>query len=701
MPNRLLSLKVFFIISFSLFAFLNASLAVENPIKWTIDYKTDKTGIIEIQYAATIDKGWHLYSTDLPDGGPVKTSVSYEVINNASVQGVLQTKMTPEETFDQNFQMQLRFYSEHVIFTQKLKATAFPVTIKGHVEFMTCDDHRCLPPDEIPFNFIISAPDGWISKSGQATSTVTKQNITTNANDSNSTTPIITVDTASTNKSVSESKIEQAPQNASTTETDNESLWSIFLKGLLNGFIALLTPCVFPMLPITVSMFLKRNKSRRKGIADASMYGLSIILLYVGLGMLITILFGADALNSMATNPIFNLIFFILFVIFAISFFGAFELQLPSSWANYFDRKADNSTGFISILFMAFTLAIVSFSCTGLLIGDLLVKTAVSGNRLGPLVGMTGFALALALPFTIFALFPSLLKALPKSGGWLNAVKVTLGFVELALALKFLSTADLTAHWGILPRELFLVLWIVIFTLLGLYLLGKLRFAHDSDFKFLSVPRLFLAITSLSFALYMVPGLWGAPLKAISAFAPPQATQDFDLYTKTLSTANTSSLHSHKKYADLFHCPHNLDCFFDYDEGMAYARKTGKPVLLDFTGFGCVNCRQMEASVWSDPAVLQRLNEKFVLISLYVDDKTELPASEQQEVKIGDRTKRLKTIGNKWSYLQASRFNTNSQPYYVILDGNEQMLVPPRAYDLNIDEYITFLDAALAKMPSK
>lgn len=685
-------LKIFLITFFGLFAFHFSSSALENPVVWSFDYKTVSQNEITIFLRASINRGWHLYSSDIADGGPVKTSITLEKLQGAAKIGELTPESTPESAFDQNFQMELRYFTESAVFTQKIKINSYPAVISGYVEFMSCDDHRCLPPDQIPFSFTISAPQNTKPGTTPTQKPINAKQTTTQATDS-ALTAVAAVSTDSSDTQTVSSVSESVTETQPTSEQET-SLWEIFLKGFLNGFIALLTPCVFPMLPVTVSMFLKRNKSRRKGIRDASFYGLSIILLYVGLGMLITILFGSEALNNMATNPIFNTIFFALFVVFAISFLGAFELQLPTSWANYFDKKADNTTGFVSILFMAFTLAIVSFSCTGLLIGDLLVKTAVSGNRLAPMIGMFGFALALALPFTLFALFPSLLKALPKSGGWLNAVKVTLGFIELALALKFLSTADMTAHWGILPRELFLVLWIVIFALLGMYLLGKLKFAHDSEFKFLSVPRLFLAIASLSFALYMVPGLWGAPLKAISAFLPPQATQDFDLYTKTLSTTQTT--HTAKKYSNLFHCPHNLNCYFDYEEGLAYAKSVGKPVMIDFTGFGCVNCRQMEASVWSDPAVLQRLNDNFVLISLYVDDKTELPESEQKEVTIGDRTKTLRTIGNKWSYLQASKFNTNSQPYYVILDGNGTQLIAPHAYDLSIENYVSFLDNGLA-----
>jgi len=419
------------------------------------------------------------------------------------------------------------------------------------------------------------------------------------------------------------------------------SLWIIFMGGFLGGLLAILTPCVFPMIPLTVSFFLKRGKKKNE-TGNAILYGLSIIFIYVGLGMITTILFGPDAMNALSTNPWFNLFFFLLLVLFAASFLGAFELELPSNWSNFVNKKADATSGLVSIFFMAFTLGLVSFSCTGPIIGTLLVEAATSGSKLGPIIGMFGFSLALALPFSVFALFPQLLKKLPKSGGWLNSIKVVLGFLEIALALKFLSTADLTAHWGILPRETFLSLWIVLFILLGFYLLGKLKFAHDSDVTHITVTRLLLAIVSFAFSVYMIPGLWGAPLKAISAFSPPQTTQDFDLSLKC--STNVPSYPNLKKYGELFHCPLNLDCFFDYDEGMAYARQMKKPVLIDFTGHGCINCRKMEVSVWSDKKVLDIIANKYVLISLYVDDMTPLPENEQKEVTLGNRTKKIKTM---------------------------------------------------------
>ena len=478
---------------------------------------------------------------------------------------------------------------------------------------------------------------------------------------------------------------------------EKSSLWVTFLAGLLGGFAAVLMPCIFPLLPMTVSFFTKRSGTRAKGIRNALVYGASIIVIYVALGLLITVVFGADALNNLATNGIFNFFFFLLLVVFGASFLGAFEIMLPTKWANKMDEKADEG-GLLGIFFMAATLALVSFSCTGPIIGTLLVQAATMGQLLGPAVGMFGFALALALPFTLFSLFPGWMASLPKSGGWLNSVKVTLGFLELAFALKFLSNVDLAYHWQWFDREVFLVLWIVIFGMMGLYLLGKLRFSHDSDLPFITLPRLFLSIIVLSFTLYLVPGLWGAPLRAVSAFLPPQDTQDFDLYTPSLlapaggSAVAPTSTAPHK-YADLFHAPLGLPAFFDYDEGMAYAKQVGKPVLIDFTGHACVNCRKMEANVWPDKQVLPLLRDKYVLIQLYVDDKTELPAAEQTVSKLSGKT--LKTIGNKYSDFQASRFNTNSQPYYVLLGRDGNVLVPPQGANYEVENFASFLNSGL------
>jgi thiol:disulfide interchange protein len=478
-----------------------------------------------------------------------------------------------------------------------------------------------------------------------------------------------------------------------TTTASETTLFSIFISGFVGGLAALLMPCIFPMLPLTVSFFTK-GAEKGKAFGRAALYGLFIILIYVILGLLVTIIFGSDALNSLSTNGIFNFFFFLLLVVFAASFFGAFELTLPSKWVNKMDANSDKG-GLAGLFFMASTLALVSFSCTGPIIGTLLVQAATTGALLGPAVGMFGFSFALAIPFALFALFPSAMNALPKSGGWLNSVKVVLGFLELAFALKFLSNVDLAYHWEWFDREVFLVLWIVIFALMGFYLLGKLKFSHDSDLKFISTPRLMLSVIILAFSLYLVPGLWGAPLRSVSAFLPPQETQDFDLYTASLTGGSSDKQvtdDSHK-YADIFHAPLKLNAFFDYKEGMEYARKVNKPVLIDFTGHACVNCRKMEANVWPDKDVRKMINEDYVLIQLYVDDKTDLAPEDVVENAKG---KSLTTIGKKWSDLQASKFNSNSQPFYVLLDPKtESLLATPQGADYDIENYKLFLNTGL------
>ncbi|WP_293946087.1 MULTISPECIES: protein-disulfide reductase DsbD family protein [unclassified Sphingobacterium] len=488
---------------------------------------------------------------------------------------------------------------------------------------------------------------------------------------------------------------------AGPAEGGKKSLWSIFIAGLVGGFAALLMPCIFPMLPLTVSFFTKQSGSRASGISKALLYGLFIIVIYVALGMIITIAFGSDALNALSTNGIFNFIFFLLLVVFAASFFGAFEITLPSSFVNKMDAKSDKG-GLVGLFFMAFSLSLVSFSCTGPIIGTLLVEAASKGERLGPAIGMLGFSIALAIPFGLFAMFPSMLKSLPKSGGWLNSVKVVLGFLELALALKFLSNVDLAYHWNWLDREVFLSLWIAVFGLMGLYLIGKIKFSHDSDLKFLSVPRTILAIVVFSFVIYMIPGLWGAPLKSISAFLPPSATQDFDLST---GVGNSTAAHTDgkvKKYAEIFHergTPKGFDPYYDYDQALATAKELNKPVLIDFTGWNCVNCRKMEANVWTDPAVAKLLKEEFVMAELFVDDKTELPVDEQ--IVSTYSNKKIKTIGNKNSDFQAASFNSNSQPLYVIVDPNGQVLVPQSGANYNVEQYKAFLQSGVNAFKKK
>jgi thiol:disulfide interchange protein len=681
-------MKKFFFSFFIAFVALNAFAQIEQPVKWSFSSKQIDDQTAEVIIKAKIDKGWHIYSQFTPDGGPLPTIFTFNKDKNYTTTGKVTESPEPHKAFEDVFGVDVLSFEKEVIFKQKIKLnTDKDFKVSGNLEFMACIDGRCLPPELVEFVVPVTLSSGLRASSSETVKSPES------GIDSNRKSEI------GSQKSEVDSNIKSEIGNQQSeirndsqlpTSNSNNSLWTIFIAGFLGGFIALLTPCVFPMIPLTVSFFTKRNKDKSKAISQAFTYGISIILIYVALGMIITLLFGADALNDMASNAIFNLLFFVILMVFAFSFFGAFELVIPSSFVNKMDAKSDKG-GLLGIFFMAFTLALVSFSCTGPIIGTLLVQTAVGGQKLAPVVGMFGFSFALAIPFTLFAMFPSWMNSLPKSGGWLNSVKVVLGFLELALALKFLSNVDLAYHWGVLDREVFLVLWIIIFAMLGLYLLGKLKFSHDSDLKYISVPRLLMAIVSLGFALYMVPGLWGAPLKAISAFSPPQATQDFDLHTNHgAAVSGAKEITPNKKYSDILHCPHNLNCFFDYDEGMAYAKKMNKPVMIDFTGHSCVNCRKMEVSVWSDPQVLQRMNDDYVLISLYVDDKTALPENERYTSAFSG--KKIKTVGNKWSDLQASKYGINSQPYYVLLDHEGNVLTQPEAFNLDIQNYINFLD---------
>ena len=644
------------------------------PVTWSYNYETINEKEGTLVFKAVIENGWHVYSQFIAEGGPIPTTFTFNKSADFILLGKISETPKASSAFDNNFGMQISWHEHQVVFKQKIKLNKPETKVTGTLEFMVCNDKQCLPPEDIDFSIM--------AKSGEPTAVSSEDKVAV--------TPIVDTHQKDTAQS---KEISISTTIKADSETTNPSLWAIFLAGFIGGLLALLMPCIFPMLPLTVSYFTKKAGSKRKAIAHAGIYGLSIIVIYVALGMIITLIFGSDALNELASNGLFNFLFFLLLVVFAISFFGAFEINLPSSWVNKIDTQSDKG-GFLGIFFMAFALALVSFSCTGPIIGTLLVQAAAMGQLMGPAIGMLGFSLALAIPFTLFASFPSLLKSLPKSGGWLNSVKVTLGFIELALAFKFLSNVDLAYHWKFLDREVFLVLWIVIFALMGFYLLGKLKFSHDSDLQFITIPRLFLAIITFAFTMYMIPGLWGAPLKAISAWLPPQTTQDFDLYTNSLSSPSVVQDTVKKKYAGLFKAPHNLDAFFDYEQGLAYAKQHNKPVLIDFTGHSCVNCRKMEASVWSEPEVLSRLKQNYVLISLYVDDKTELPEKEQYISTYSG--KKIKTLGNKWSDFEASKFETNSQPYYVIVDNQGKKLVPAQAFNLDIKNYVNFLDQGLA-----
>ncbi|MDO4790264.1 MAG: cytochrome c biogenesis protein CcdA [Porphyromonas sp.] len=648
--------KVFLFLSLALFL-VNTALGqmVTDAVKWDISMSEVSNGKAKISFAAKMKGGWHVYDMNLPEGGPSSTEFLFDTLAGISLSGEVVPDRKPLDVFDKNFEMNLRWYADEVVFTQELNVEdAENYKVSGEVFFMACNDESCLPPERVEFSFMKGNPV-IAAAEGEATAAEV-----TNA-ESNS-------DNAMGD--LWKPVVEELKAFGDTTlsRTTDTSLWKILIFGFLGGLVALLTPCVWPMIPMTVSFFLKRTKDRKKAIKDAVTYGLSIIVIYLVLGLTITSIFGASALNDLSTSAVFNIIFFLLLVVFAVSFFGMFELTLPQSWTNKLDAKADATTGLLSIFFMSFTLVLVSFSCTGPIIGTLLVQAATIGNAVGPAVGMFGFALALSIPFGLFAVFPNMLQSMPKSGGWLNSVKVVLGFLELALALKFLSVADLAYGWGILDREVFVSLWIIIFVLLGMYLLGKITLPHDSEVKRISVPRLLMATVSFAFAMYMVPGLWGAPLKAVSAFAPPLYTQDFNLYE--------SEVHAE---------------FDDYETGMAYAAKHNKPVMIDFSGFGCVNCRKMEAAVWTDPKVKGIIDNDYVLITLIVDDKTNLP--EPMIVNENGKERKLKTIGEKWSYLQRVKFGTNSQPYYVLLDAQGNPLAPSYAYDEDIPKYLEFLES--------
>ncbi|WP_329904516.1 protein-disulfide reductase DsbD family protein [Porphyromonas pogonae] len=640
--------------------------------------KPEKT----LLFSAQIKSGWHVYHTDIPAGGPSATEFTFDKIEGAKLIGKPQADKKPDEVFDKNFNMKLRWFHGSVTFSQKIQVTdPAKFKIEGNIRYMGCNDENCVPPTRWEFSF---GPSDLTSKAA-APASATEENAATEAPLTDSAT-VGSADSA--NKSATVASLastddlwqpvitELRGYGDTTLAQTSSSLWKIFIYGFLGGLVALLTPCVWPMIPMTVSFFLKRTSNRRKAIRDAVNYGLSIIVIYLILGLLITAIFGANALNSLATNAVFNIIFFLLLVFFAISFFGAFELVLPASWTAKMDERADKTTGLLSIFFMAFTLVLVSFSCTGPIIGTLLVEAATMGSYLGPAIGMFGFAAALALPFSLFAIFPNWLQSMPKSGGWLNTVKVVLAFLELALAFKFLSVADLAYRWHILDRETFIAIWIVIFALLGIYLLGKIRFSHDSPVEHVSVKRLFMAIISLSFAMYMVPGLWGAPLKAISAFAPPLHTQDFNLYEGAVHPA-----------------------FDDYEEGMAYARKQNKPVLIDFSGAGCVNCRKMENSVWINEEVKKMLDNDFVIITLLVDDRKPLP--QVMEVQENGKTLKLREVGEKWSYFQRSKFGASTQPFYVMLDHQGKPLGPSRSYNEDIPAYIKFLKGGLDEFKTR
>ncbi len=657
---------------------LSVVAQMQDPVHFKTEWKSISANEAEIIFSATIDPGWHVYSTDLGDGGPTQATINIDKISGAALDGKLKPGSNEIKKMDPIFEMEVKFFEKTAKFTQKVKLNGGKYSVSGYLEYGACNDENCLPPTSVDFTFSGEVP-------AQAKAADTKEKEAPQKEEA-LVEAVAKADTAVEAPAATDSTATETTLQGTTnywtpviselssygegTNEESHSWIYIFFTGLIGGLLALFTPCVWPIIPMTVSFFLKRTKDKKKGIRDAWTYGASIVVIYVTLGLAITLIFGASALNALSTNAIFNILFCLMLVVFAASFFGAFEITLPSKWSNAVDSKAEATTGLLSIFLMAFTLSLVSFSCTGPIIGFLLVEVSTSGSVVAPAIGMLGFAIALALPFTLFAMFPSWLKSMPKSGGWMNVIKVSLGFLELAFALKFLSVADLAYGWRILDRETFLALWIVIFGLLGMYLLGKIKFPHDDDNTKVGVGRFFLALFSLAFAVYMIPGLWGAPLKAVSAFAPPMQTQDFNLYKNEV----------HAK-------------FNDFDAGMEYARQNHKPVMIDFTGYGCVNCRKMELAVWTDPQISQIMNDDYVLITLYVDEKTSLP----EPIKITENGKErtLRTIGDKWSYLQRSKFGANAQPFYVLLDNEGKPLNSSYSYDEDIAKYKDFLQTGL------
>jgi thiol:disulfide interchange protein len=674
-------------LSLTLLLLVTVVMAVQAQVSFTVKYKRVNPTTVDIVFTGTAQPGWHIYSTNIGEGGPTRATFGIDKIKGAKLKGGLKGGPGAKTMQDPIFEMPVTYYEGHATFTQRVELLDKDYELKGYLKYGACNDENCLPPTSV--NAIVKGTDGPAptaeSKAEEAaaqqqamanglptTQTDTMGNNVAATDTAAAAVAVQPLDSAATQALWTPVIKELRNFGTGADDVSGKAWYYIFFLGFVGGLVALFTPCVWPIIPMTVSFFLKRSGNRRKGIRDAITYGVSIVVIYVALGLIITTLFGANALNDLSTNAVFNILFFLMLVVFAASFFGGFEITLPSKWGDAVDSKAEKTTGLLSIFLMAFTLSLVSFSCTGPIIGFLLVEVSTSGgSALAPTIGMLGFAIALALPFTLFALFPTWLKSAPKSGGWLNNVKVVLGFLELAFALKFFSVADLAYGWHLLDRETFLALWIVIFTLLGVYLLGAIKFPHDDeDERHTSVPRFFLALISLAFAVYMVPGLWGAPVKAVSAFAPPISTQDFNLDPVKIEAK-----------------------FTDYEAGMAYARQTGKPVMVDFTGHGCVNCRKMELAVWHDAKVRDLLTKDYVLISLYVDEKAPLPAP--MEVEENGQTTTLRTIGDKWSYLQRSKFGANAQPFYVLLDNNGRPLNTSYSYDEDVDKFVKFLKTGL------
>ncbi|MCH5220307.1 MAG: thioredoxin family protein [Muribaculaceae bacterium] len=653
MKKNILLLLAFFLTVLTSFS------QIIDPVSWSWSARMTDSAHGVVTLKAKIDEGFHIYGfTEHPDG-PVPTEIVFDDVDGVIYDGSIISSPAPQREIDSTFNLELEMWGHEVTFSRTFTVTngSVPSAITGSVRFMACNDRTCMAPKTEHFTANVT------------TSNVTSQTVVVEEPvvDTVPETPVIN---ESIPQLVEDTDFDiYAPVTSAELSAVNNAWWYLLVMGFLGGLLALLTPCVWPMIPMTVSFFLKKTKSRSRSIVDAVVYGLSIVVIYLGMGLAITLIFDAGTLNELATSAVFNLIFFALLVVFAISFFGAFDIKLPSRWSNKMDNMAEKTSGYLSIFFMAFTLVLVSFSCTGPIIGTLLVEAASNGTITGPALGMGGFAIGLALPFALFAFFPSLLKEMPKSGGWMNSVKVVLGFIELILSLKFLSVADLAYGWRILDREVFLAIWIVLFVLMGMYLLGKLRFPHDAPKQHTGVGAFFLATISFSFAVYLLPGMWGAPLKAISAFAPPLNTQDFNLYEAEVRE------------------------FTDYDEGMKYARDNDMPVMVDFSGFGCVNCRKMEGAVFDTEIVRELLDKEYVFIKLMVDDKADL--AKPYTVEENGKPLTITTTGEKWSYLQRHKFNTNSQPYYVLLTGQGQMLAPARQYDENVEAFVEWLHEGL------
>ena len=666
-----------------------ANAQMLNPVKFTSQLKTNNTAEGEIIFSGKIDQGWHVYSTGLGADGPISATFNKVKLDGVELVGKLQARGKEISNFDKLFEMNLRYFENSVQFVQRVRFTKPSYTIEGYLEYGACNDQNCLPPTSVEIKKSGKSPavvdnkaevkkeESEKASAEPITATLTEADTLTEAQIDSAATAVVAESNLTDNEKADlwQPVIKQLQQFGGNSDIANHSLLYIFLMGIVGGLIALVMPCIWPIIPMTVSFFLKQSKDdKKKGIRDAVTYGISIVVIYLALGIGVTAIFGPSTLNSLSTNAVFNIFIFLLLVVFAVSFFGWFEIKLPDSWANRVDNKATQTSGLLSIFLMAFTLVLVSFSCTAPIVGLLLVQTVTSGNWVAPAIGMLGFALALAVPFTLFAMFPTLMKKSPKSGSWMTQIKVVLGFIELAFALKFFSVADLAYGWHLLDREVFLSLWIIIFFALGCYLVGWLKFQEDeiggNIRKPMPVPSIMLGLCSLAFAVYMVPGLWGAPCKAVSAFAPPINTQDFNLNTQVVEAT-----------------------YKDYEAGMAAAKAQGKPVLIDFTGFGCVNCRKMEASVWTDPRVADKIKKDYVLISLYVDDKTSLP--EPMEVEVNGKKRTLRTIGDKWSYLQSHKFGANAQPFYVALDNNGLPLVGSYGYKEDVPAYLEFLNSGL------